>query len=71
MTDKPWEERYLEPLLGGKVVEVGVTEEDEEGWMYIVVESGDNAYTLEISQDEEGNGPGFVLGLPYPPTGGG
>lgn len=62
---------YLKPLVGGTITSVGVNEEDDNGfaeaWPKITVKKGAQTYELEISRDEEGNGPGFVFGLPLPP----
>jgi hypothetical protein len=63
---KTWTDRYLEPLIGAKVYNVG---EDEEGFPYIELlpaKAGESPIRLEISRDEEGNGPGFIFGLPHP-----
>lgn len=60
-------QEYLQPLVNGKVVSVGVNEDDEGAWPVIVVESPTGeTFTLEVSRDEEGNGPGFLFGLPIP-----
>ena len=72
VNNKSWHERYYEQLLGAKVIQVHVhkDESDDEhysGWPTFLVEMPDgNHMTLEVSQDEEGNGPGFIFGLPTP-----
>ena len=63
-----WLRRYLAPLAGGRIVSVGVT---EEGFPQLIVEKKPRGkpverYVLEVSQDMEGNGPGFIFGLPNP-----
>ena len=55
-----WTKKYLKPLVGRKIVKVGVNKEE---FPVIYLDDGTK---LEISQDEEGNGPGFIFGLPYP-----
>lgn len=59
-----WLQRYLEPLQGGTVTNAGVVADERMPWPEILVrlESGQTV-RLEISQDEEGNGPGFAHGL--------
>jgi hypothetical protein len=64
--------RYLAPLEGATIVGAGAKVQDDgtgfvEAWPLLKVQAKDGTtYTLEISQDEEGNGPGFVFGLPFP-----
>lgn len=62
---------YLAPLKGATIVAVGVNEEDDDGfpeaWPTLKVRATDGqTFDLEVSQDEEGNGPGFIFGLPHP-----
>ena len=56
---------YYTQLLGGQIADFTLTE-DEEGnqWPTFTVIVGKTTYTIELSQDEEGNGPGFLFGLP-------
>jgi len=65
MVPKEWTTKYLAPLLGCTVCDVGV------GWggfPYIKLVNNKSVpreeYTIEVSRDEEGNGPGFLFGLP-------
>jgi len=59
--DKKWLQKYLAPLVGGKIIKVGVS---KEGFPQItVVCKGDVTFTLEVGASE-GNGPGFLFGLP-------
>lgn len=63
--------RYLAPLKGGTITGVKVKTEDDFGyaqaWPTLVVKAKDGTvYEVEVSQDEEGNGPGFLFGLPHP-----
>lgn len=55
-----WWKKYMQPLVGKKVVSVDVS---EDGFPQIKLDDGT---TLEISRDEEGNGAGFIFGLPIP-----
>lgn len=65
-----WLERYLEPLKGATIFGVKIKVEDGEVWPVLVVENltlaEGETLELEISRDEEGNGPGFIFGLPVP-----
>lgn len=56
--------KYYATLIGGTIVQTGVT---DDGWPQLVVKmpTGET-YTCEVSQDPEGNGPGFLFGLPEP-----
>lgn len=57
--------KYYGFLKDAKITGAGVMEYDGELWPYIdIVASDGSTYQLEISQDPEGNGPGFVFGLP-------
>ena len=67
---KAWFKKYLAPLVGSKIVAVGV---NADGFPTITVEKDVDevgqpgiSTKLEISRDEEGNGPGFIFGLPNP-----
>lgn len=55
-----WLKKYLKGAVGRKIVKVDVS---EDGFPQLIL---DNGAILEISQDEEGNGPGFIFGLPDP-----
>jgi hypothetical protein len=61
--------KYYAQLKGAKIIETGIGPDEEygPGFPYLMVElaNGEKA-KLEISQDEEGNGPGFLFGLPLP-----
>lgn len=64
-----WTEKYLKPLEGMRVVETG---QSPDGFPKIVFEGKckttgkKERFECEVSADEEGNGPGFVFGLPRP-----
>lgn len=55
-----WMKKYLSPMLDKKIVKVGVT---KDGFPFFVLDDGTK---IEVSQDEECNGPGFLTGLPRP-----
>lgn len=52
--------KYMKALEGKKIVKTGV---NRDGFPFFVLEDGTKC---EISRDEEGNGPGFLFGLPEP-----
>lgn len=72
--ERKWMIEYMTPVVGCTIVEVGVgqDEDGEQGFPYLKVRkpatktAEAEEYTLEVSQDEEGNGPGFLFGLPSP-----
>ena len=64
---KSYMQKYLESLVGRKIVSV------DEGGSEDQPDTGpfpsftlDNGWKIEVSRDEEGNGPGFLFGLPEP-----
>jgi hypothetical protein len=67
-----WLREYLKPLEGATIQATGATVEDDgfgliEAWPRLIVKAKDGTvYDLQVSQDEEGNGPGFLFGLPNP-----
>ena len=73
-TENKWMRDYLAPLVGTTITEVGVTKADEFGSAFPYFKTRKPAtakahaeeMTIEVSQDEEGNGPGFLFGLPSP-----
>lgn len=69
--EKAWLTKYLAPLKGATITAVKVKAEREDGWVdhwptLTVRTASGETYELEVSQDEEGNGPGFIFGLPTP-----
>lgn len=71
MDPKVWLEKYLEPLKGATITGVKVKTEDEGGytedWPVLTMKFSDgHVGEVEVSRDEEGNGPGFLFGLPMP-----
>ena len=70
MDSKKFYQDYYGSLLGATIVKVELTQGEYEGqyWPTFTVKLRDYAedFTVEVSQDEEGNGPGFLFGLPHP-----
>ena len=65
-----WCQKYYEQLVGAKIVKVESVIDDEMGWPEVWTRIHAESATgeqivLEISRDEEGNGPGFLFGLPH------
>lgn len=56
-----WLEKYMDGLLGNTIIETGV---DDEGFPYFIISDGTNEFRVQVSCDEEGNGPGFLVGVP-------
>jgi hypothetical protein len=55
-----WMKKYLKPLEGRTIKETGI---GENGFPFFVLDNGNK---IEVSSDGEGNGPGFLFGLPRP-----
>ena len=67
--DRKFYADYYGTLVGATITKVTVSESDDEGhsWPKFAVTLKDGTkLELELSQDEEGNGPGFMFGLPSP-----
>jgi len=66
-TRDSWLQRYLATMVGARVVQVGVT---DDGWPFFDLQEpprkGGRRHRVEVSCDPEGNGPGFLHGLPQP-----
>lgn len=64
-----WNELYYGGLVGAKCLAVSSeTDENDDGcWTRLVFEKDGKQFVVEISRDEEGNGPGFLFGLPMVP----
>lgn len=60
MSKQTWTEKYMKHLEGKKIVKAGVT---KNGYPFFTL---DDKSKIEVSRDEEGNGPGFLFGLPTP-----
>lgn len=67
-TETRWNEGYYSQLNGAKIVRFMGTLEDEFGGtgfpQFEILLSDGTQTTLEVSQDPEGNGGGFLFGLP-------
>lgn len=68
--DKKWKLKYYFFLKGAKILNVEVFEDDSfdgpsRNWVVITIEKDGIRYELQPSRDEEGNGPGFIFGLPH------
>ena len=62
-----WNELYYGFLNGATVNGVSsVSDEYGDIWTKITFEKDGERFEVEISADEEGNGPGFLFGLPLP-----
>lgn len=70
--ERDYLKKYYAPLVGMTITDIAIVPDHADGdwgdnWLVIQV-TGDNGkrYRLEVSQDPEGNGPGFIFGLPRP-----
>ena len=73
-----WYEQYFGALVGATITGFELKKEEDdpefpdypgdEYWPTYTAKLADGSMvTLELSQDEEGNGPGWLFGLPTPP----
>jgi hypothetical protein len=60
MAENTWLKKYVKHLEGKKILKTGV---NKEGFPFFILDDGSE---IEVSRDEEGNGPGFLFGLPSP-----
>jgi hypothetical protein len=61
MTSKnTYMKKYMKHLEGKKITKTGMT---KDGFPFFELDDGSK---VEVSRDEEGNGPGFLFGLPSP-----
>jgi len=62
---RKWFKRYYGQLVGMTVVKAGIGEVDEfgdEGFPFFILKAKDGTKVkIEVSQDQEGNGPGFLF----------
>lgn len=70
INERNFYQKYYSQLEGGKIVVSGVVAEEDpfsgvQFWptFHVLMPDG-TRYVLEVSQDPEGNGPGFLFGLP-------
>ena len=67
--DRKFYADYYGSLVGATITKVTISDDDDEGnsWpVFDVTLKAGTKLELELSQDEEGNGPGFMFGLPTP-----
>lgn len=62
-----WKTYYSE-LVGARVVGVEIRVEDNEAWPVLRFVKNGESFDVDVSQDEEGNGPGFLFGLDSAPA---
>jgi hypothetical protein len=69
MEHTKWITEYYGALLGGTITKVGHRRQNGDNesypWFEVTKPTGE-VYEVEVSRDEEGNGPGFLFGLPDP-----
>lgn len=84
-TDMTWYEKYFGQLVGATITGFTMAKDepdepgaeffdhsDSEFWpRFTAVLADGREVTLELSQDEEGNGPGWMFGLEFPEQVGG
>ena len=68
--DKEWKLKYYSFLKGARIVNLEIFEDElftgsDQNWPVIIIEKDNQLFELQISRDEEGNGPGFMFGLPH------
>ena len=59
--------RYYTQLVGAKITGFELVQDeydDHTMWPTFTAKKGKDTFTLEVSQDPEGNGEGFLFGLP-------
>lgn len=68
-TQERWNAGYYSALEGATILKFVGTVEDEFGGrgfpQFLIRMANGEITTIEISQDEEGNGGGFIFGLPF------
>jgi len=64
-----WNKAYYGQLVGAKIVSLTIAVDEEMGEFWptfeVVLRDGTKR-SIELSMDEEGNGPGFLFGLDAP-----
>ena len=66
MNQQEWLEKYYQGLEGYTVIATSI---DSFGFPVLLMQKGTGGMRcVEVSRDEEGNGPGFLFGLPAPKT---
>lgn len=65
-------QKYYSTLVGMTITGISIVNDLSDGgfgdnWLVINAKTADGKrFRLEVSQDPEGNGPGFIFGLPIP-----
>lgn len=67
--EQKWAEGYYGALVGLTITKVEIVNDDSMGWtelwpQFTAVDKDGNEFVLELSKDPEGNGAGFLFGLP-------
>jgi len=74
-TSKEFYEKYYGALVGATITKVELEPDEEfprDFWLKMTVKTPSDGryqgeeFAIEVSRDEEGNGPGFLFGLPHP-----
>jgi len=68
--EQQWMKGYYGSAVGLTITRFEIVEDDTLGYVeywpaFIAVDSDGVEYRLELSRDPEGNGPGFMFGLPH------
>jgi len=58
MIDLKWMNEYYSQLIGYEIMGFQI---DGDAWPIFVVKKGEETLFLTVSQDTEGNGPGFIF----------
>ena len=58
MIDLKWMNEYYSQLIGYEIMGFQI---DGDAWPVFVVKKGEETLFLTVSQDTEGNGPGFIF----------
>lgn len=70
--ERSFYEAYYGQLVGCTVVQAKMEADDDEGQLWPTLtmrKPGGEQFVVELSQDPEGNGPGFMFGLDRPREG--
>jgi len=61
MTEEQFKKEYYQQAVGFRIVAATVS---PDGFPQLICHKGKEEIVLEVSRDEEGNGAGFLFGLP-------
>lgn len=67
--DRNFKLKYYSFLKDARIVSVEIFQDDmfngpDKNWPVITIEKDGSFYELQISKDSEGNGPGYIFGIP-------